>query len=116
MAVKYDDRTLKGWPVPHKANKLIDDVERLRDTLCIIDKNITDVENHEVSIENRQDFLDIRMDTIAGQATEDTEILDARVAPDGYVYPNLGHHLRDVHIALRSTIEDLSGLLRQFNE
>lgn len=38
-----------------------------------------------------------RMDVIAGQATEDTEILDARVDAQNHVHPNLGHNIRSLH-------------------
>ena len=115
MAAKYDDRTAKGWPLPHRGNRLYDDVERLREALTLIDKSITGVETHEGSIEERQDFLDTRMDVIAGQATEDTEILDARVDAKREVHPNLGHNIRNIHAILVGLVDDFQGLLRQFN-
>ena len=44
MAAKYDDRTLRGWPLPRQGNRLYDDVERLRDAITLIDETITGVE------------------------------------------------------------------------
>ena len=123
MAAKYDDRTAKGWPLPAHGNRLYDDVDRLRETLNLIDQSITGVETHEGSIEERQDFLDTRMDVIAGQATEDTEILDARVDAEGTVHPNLGHNVRNLHGKILEVIADIKygikefqGLLQRFNE
>ncbi|MBR1438303.1 MAG: hypothetical protein IJ587_07170, partial [Synergistaceae bacterium] len=115
MAVKYDDKTARGWPLPAHGNRLYDDVDRLREALTLIDATITGVDAHEGSIETRQDFLDTRMDTIAGQATEDTEILDARVDAEGVVHPNLGHAIRNAHAGLVGLVDDFTGLLRQFN-
>ena len=40
----YDDRTLRGWPLPNKANTLAYDVERIRETINSIDKEITAIE------------------------------------------------------------------------
>ena len=41
--------------------------------------------------------LTLRLDTIVGSATEDTEILDARVDAENEVHPNLGHNIRNIH-------------------
>ena len=49
-----------------------------------------------------RDRLNIRMDVIAGQATEDTEILDARIDAEDQVHPNLGHNIRNIHERLIS--------------
>lgn len=102
---KYDERTSRGWPLPHKANKLIDDVERLRQALQAINAEFGELEERArviteeyiLPIESRQDSLDTRMDVIAGQSTEDTEILDARVDAKNIVHPNLGHNVRSLH-------------------
>lgn len=32
-----DDRTPQGWPLPHRANLLIDDVERIRGAITAAD-------------------------------------------------------------------------------
>lgn len=115
MAAKFDDRTARGWPLPHRYNKLWDDVMRVREAFTLIDQTVTAIEGNETSIVNRQDLLDIRMDTIAGQTTEDTEILDARIDAEGNVYPNLGNHIRTIHSALFDVVSDIDGILRQFN-
>ena len=47
-----------------------------------------------------RDRLTTRMDAIAGQATEDTEILDARVDAEYQTHPNLGHNIRNIHSKL----------------
>ena len=44
-----------------------------------------------------RDQLNTRMDTIVGQATEDTEILDARMDAKYQKYPNLGTNIRNIH-------------------
>lgn len=41
--------------------------------------------------------ISTRMDAIVGQATEDTEILDARTDADYVIHPNLGHNIRNIH-------------------
>ena len=115
MAVKHDDRTARGWPLPAHGNRLYDDVDRLIETLNIIDRSFSSVDTHESGIEGRQDFLDTRMDVIAGQATEDTEILDARIDATREVHPNLGHNIRNIHATLVGLIDDFQGLLHQFN-
>ncbi len=44
-----------------------------------------------------RDDLTTRMDVIVGSATEDTEILDARVDALYETHPNLGHNIRSLH-------------------
>ena len=123
MAVKYDDRTAKGWPLPHRENRLYDDVERLREALNLIDEAISGVETHEGVIEDKQDSLETRLDTILEGATEDSEILDARVDVQYEVHPNLGHNIRNLHrliLGLGDEIiyegSEFQGLLRQFSD
>ena len=127
----YDDRTLRGWPLPFKSNTLEFDVERLRETFTAIDEALSAFEegtrtllNERVAgLEEKQYILDARMDLIAGQTTEDSEILDARVDAKGVIHPNVGHNVRTLHSevieineALRYGIEEFRGLLRQFND
>ena len=47
-----------------------------------------------------RDRLNIRMDAIAGQTTEDTEILDARVDAEYRAHANLGANIRNIHSQL----------------
>lgn len=47
-----------------------------------------------------RDKLTTRMDVIAGQSTEDTEILDARVDAEYQTHPNVGHNIRNIHSEL----------------
>lgn len=123
MAVKYDDRTARGWPLPHRENRLYDDVERLREALGLIDEAISGVEDHEGVIEDKQDSLETRLDTILEGATEESEILDAHVDAEDQVHPNLGHNVRNLHrliLGLGDEIiyegSEFRGLLRQFSD
>ena len=52
-----------------------------------------------------RDRLDIRMDVIAGQTTEDTEILDARVDANYETHANLGANIRNIHSILNEEIQ-----------
>ena len=52
------------------------------------------------------------MDAIAGQATEDTEILDARVDAKYQTHPNLGHNIRSIHQEVREAKEEYTEGLR----
>ena len=119
---KYNDKTARGWPLPNKDNRLYDDVERLREALTLIDEAITGVEAHEGTIEDRQDSLSTRIDTILEGATEDAEILDARVDAEDKVHPNLGHNIRNIHSGLLQAVsvikygvQEFQGLLHQFS-
>ena len=49
--------------------------------------------------------LTARLDAIAGQSTEDTEILDARVDAGNVTHVNLGDNIRNIHRALLDYIE-----------
>lgn len=40
MAV-YDDRSERNWPLPHRENRLVDDVERIRDAFIAADDELT---------------------------------------------------------------------------
>ena len=55
-----------------------------------------------------RDALNFRMDVIVGNATEDTEILDARIDANNQVHPNLGHNIRSVHGEVLALNEDLA--------
>lgn len=121
--VKHDDKTIRGWPLPHRENRLYDDVERLREALNLIDEAISGVETHEGVIEDKQDSLETRLDTILEGVTEDSEILDARVDAQYEVHPNLGHNVRNLHrliLGLGDEIiyegSEFQGLLRQFSD
>ena len=59
-----------------------------------------------------RDQLTTRMDVIAGQSTEDTEILDARVDADYTTHPNLGHNIRSIHQEVRDAKEEYTEGLR----
>ncbi len=50
--------------------------------------------------------LTTRMNSIAGQATEETEVLDARVDADGVTHENLGEAVRSIAPALKAHLED----------
>ena len=119
---RYDDRTAKGWPLPHRFNKLWDDADRLRETLNAIDANVTEIEGTLQNVTDVNDFLSTRMEVIVGEATEDTEILDARIDAEGKVHQNLGQNVRHIHSGLLGVIENIKygvqefqGLLHQFS-
>ncbi len=44
-----------------------------------------------------RDSLTVRMNAIVGQATEETEILDARVDAEYHTHSNLGENIRNIH-------------------
>ncbi len=127
----YDEKTPSGWPLPFRGNTLEFDVERLRESFLAVDESLqnlrekfSDLLNEKYyGLEERQYILDARMDVIAGQTTEDTEILDARVDAEGVTHPNVGHNLRNLHSNILNvganvldTFLEFQGLLRQFNE
>ena len=47
--------------------------------------------------ENEAESLNTRLDVVLGSATEDYEILDARVDAENNTHPNLGHNIRSIH-------------------
>ena len=123
----YDERTPSGWPLPFKSNTLEFDVERLRETLFLIDEALsafrkgtkTLLDERVAGLEEKQFILDDRMDVIAGQTTEDTEILDARVDANSETHPNLGHNIRNIHsklLELKAEIERKESELRTYIE
>lgn len=66
-----------------------------------------------------KDKLTVRMDVIAGQTTEDTEILDARVDAKDETHPNLGHNIRNIHsklLELKAELEQKEAELRTYIE
>ena len=66
----HDDKTInKKWPLPHNENDLFDDVERIRNSLSAIDANIAAIEAEATTVEDKQDFIEARLDVIAGSAT-----------------------------------------------
>lgn len=70
-----------------------------------VNKAVQDVHEGLEEFNVTRDQLTTRMDAIAGQATEDTEILDARVDAEYITHPNLGHNIRAIHEKLLSTAE-----------
>lgn len=101
--VKYDDRTSRGWLLPHWLNKLAPDSRRLRETLRAIDAAVCEIEGSAGDSSERLDLVETRLDVIAGQTTEDTEVLDARVDAQNQIHPNLGHNIRNLHRLILGT-------------
>ena len=100
--------------------------ERLRILSETVGQKIQELENGQTTLEEAlsaavTEFEEInrelitRLDVIAGQTTEDTEILDARVDAELTVHPNLGHNIRNIHAVLIGLVNDFQGILRQFN-
>ena len=57
-------------------------------------RSLADMEEAVSNINDTNAALTARMNGIAGQATTDTEILDARTDADGTIHANLGEHIR----------------------
>ena len=57
-------------------------------------RSLADMEEAVSNVNATNAALTARMNGIAGQATTDTEILDARTAADGTTHANLGEHIR----------------------
>jgi len=53
-----DDRTPRGWPLPHPENRLDLDVSRLRDALGLMDAAITQTNDRVADLESRSDARD----------------------------------------------------------
>lgn len=119
-----DERTPSGWPLPFRSNTLEFDVERLRETFNAIDEALSAFEegtrtllNEQVAgLEEKQYILDARIDVIAGQTTEDSEILDARVDAEGVTHPNLGHNVRNLHSGLLELGESIQERITEIQQ
>lgn len=57
-------------------------------------RSLADMEEAVSDVDATNATLNARMDGIAGQATTDTEILDARTDAEGTTHANLGEHIR----------------------
>lgn len=89
--------------------KSVDAINRIIDTtLSEFGDRIADVEENQDTITQNltsavadfqaaRDLLTARMNAIASQATEDTEIFDARVDAEGVIHSNLGENVRNIH-------------------
>ncbi len=64
---------------------------------------ISTVEGSQAEIEAEQEQISARIDEIVGGATEDTEILDARVDADGDTHANLGANIRSIHERVKTS-------------
>lgn len=62
------------------------------------------------SFDSASNELTVRMDSIAGAATTDTEILDARVDIANITHDNLGNHIRKVTSGLDDRLTHLYGI------
>lgn len=89
--------------------RAINDINRIIDTtIANLDARIESTEEKQrvteekvtaaiADFHNTEQFLNNRMEAIAGQATEDIEILDARVDSNGVIHSNLGQNIRNIH-------------------
>lgn len=120
----YDERTPRGLLLPFKSNTLEFDVERLRESFSLIDEALSELETQTketlteaiAGIEEKQYILSDRMDVIAGQTTEDSEILDARVDAKGVTHPNVGHNVRELHTQILALAENTRQHISEFQE
>ena len=67
---------------------------------------LTAMNQAKASFDQTSAALTTRMNSIAGQATSDTEVLDARVDADGNTHENLGEAVRSIVPALKAVFED----------
>ena len=95
---------------------------QIDEAVAQIASDVDSMEETVSDLEDTTDFLGTRMEVIVGQATEDTEILDARVDADGVVHQNLGSNVRNLHAKIHEVIgsikegaEEFRGLLRQLD-
>ena len=110
--------------MPFKSNTLEFDVERLRESFLAVDEalqalkeNFSDLlDKKYYGLEERQYILDARMDVIAGQTTEDGEILDARVDAKGVIHPNVGHNVRNLHSGLLELGESIQERITEIQQ
>lgn len=87
---------------------------QLRSTESEISGRMSEIEGSQSKVVTEQGRLNTRLDVILEGATEDSEILDARVDAEDEVHPNLGHNIRNLHRLLLEFQEAFQGLLRQF--
>ncbi|MGF7173518.1 hypothetical protein [Azospirillum doebereinerae] len=84
MAVPHDDRTGRGYPLPHPDNFLHDDanpadgdVMRLRETIAQVDADITELDGRTDSLEDRANNLEDRAVALEnGKAAKDLSNID----------------------------------------
>lgn len=93
-AIKSDNAATKQ----HVDESLSETNEELTSLVNQAAENMNRSKDHFDSV---TDILTARMDSIAGSASTDTEILDARVSDQGYEYENLGGHIRDLEATVR---------------
>lgn len=97
-------------------------ITELNEAVDVLTGDVDVVESTLAELEDTTDFLNTRMEVIVGEATEDTEILDARVDAERVKHPNLGHNIRSLHQTvldiienIKFRVEEFQGLLQQFD-
>lgn len=68
-------------------------------------RSLADMEEAVSNVNSTNAALNARMDGIAGQATSDTEVLDARTDSDGTTHANLGEHIRKADGDIRNILD-----------
>ena len=72
----------------------------------VTDDALNAMNRAKASFDQTSAALTTRMNAIAGQATGDTEVLDARVDADGVTHENLGEAVRSIAPGLKAYLED----------
>ena len=68
-------------------------------------RSLADMEEAVSDVDATNAALNARMDGIAGQATTDTEILDARTDAEGTTHANLGDHIRQADKDIQNILD-----------
>ena len=68
-------------------------------------RSLADMEEAVSNVNSTNAALNARMDGIAGHATSDTEVLDARTDSDGTTHANLGEHIRKADGDIRNILD-----------
>ena len=112
-----------------KVKSIIEDIKTNKNNIRAINNRMTNLEGRQYSfekevnddIEDAKNELDAglanfalqvenigaRLDVIVGSATEETEILDARIDAENITHPNLGHNIRSIHSKLLEAVRVL---------
>ena len=112
-----------------KVKSIIEDVKTNQSSIKSINNRLAGLESRQYSfekdvnedIEDAKKDLDAglanfalqvenigsRLDVIVGSATEDTEILDARIDAENITHPNIGHNIRSIHSKLLEAVNIL---------
>lgn len=81
--------------------------ERLSEARENLDGRMTELEGSQSELEVSQESISTRFEAVLEGATEDSEILDARVDADNVIHQNLGHNVRNLHSLIKELFGDI---------